>query len=65
MTITVAAEGTGFAVFQVCYAVILAKDMLSIRKVYFGSFIKHVNKNNLLKCQSTLLIEECCEPNIV
>ena len=49
MTIAVAAEGTGFAVFQVRNAVILAKDMLS-GKVYFGSFVKHVNKNNLLKC---------------
>lgn len=43
MTITVSAEGMGFAVFQVGNAGnqvgILARNMLSVRKVYFGSFI--------------------------
>lgn len=58
MTITVSAEGMGFAVFQVGNAGnqvgILARNMLSVRKVCFGSFIKHVNRNSLPKCLKTL-----------
>lgn len=58
MTITVSAEGMGFAVFQVGNAGsqvgIPARNMLSVRKVYFGSFIKHVNRNSLPKCLKTL-----------
>lgn len=54
MTITVSAEGMGFAVFQVGnvgnQVGILAKDKLSVRRVYFGNFIKHVNRNSLPKC---------------
>lgn len=50
MAITVSAEGMGFAVFQVGNAGnqvgILAKDTLSVKKVDFGSFIKHVNRNS-------------------
>lgn len=54
MTMTVSAEGVGFAVFQVGNAGsqvgILAEDMLSLRKVCFGSFIKSVNRSSLPKC---------------
>ncbi|KAJ7427634.1 CD109 antigen [Willisornis vidua] len=45
MTITVSAEGMGFAVFQVGNAVILAKDMITLRKVNIMYNTKHTDRS--------------------